>query len=243
MSDLQQILDGENTETVETAEPVVEDIAEELPEVTEKLAEKEPDPELKPKTKHEETVPLAAFLELRKELGEVKSMVTPKPQATPAPDVFDDPQGYQKHMQAEVQNVTTAARAEVQNATTAAKLEMSRFMAEEKFGKEAVDAMVAYYNDYPEQTAAFLKAPSPFHAGMAHFNSQRVAKEIGDDPTAFREKMKAELRAEIEADMVAKQARDGAGKFAPSMANVTGTGGGPKTTWSGPTPLTSLIGE
>ena len=230
MSDLEQIVDGVEPEETTAAEPVVEETTDETPEVVAEPEESEPvvEPEVKP----EATVPLAALLEVRQELQQLKSLATPKPQPVPAPDVFEDPQGYQKHMQTELRN-----------ATTQAKLEMSRFMAEEKFGKEQVDAMVEYYNQHPEKTAAFLNAPSPFHAGMAEYNSARVAQEIGNDPAAFKEKMKAELRAELQAEMVTKQARDKAGQFAPSMANVTGTGGGSKSTWTGPAPLDSILGE
>lgn len=227
MSDLEQIVDG--------VEPEQETPEAEVAQEPEQVAEPEAEPKaetVEPEQKPEQTVPLAALLEVRQELQALKSLAAPKPTPVPAPDVFEDPQGYSKHMQTELRN-----------ATTQTKLEMSRFIAEREFGSDQVDSMMEYFNQHPEQSQAFLSAPSPFHAAMEHYNSQRVAQEIGNDPAKYREGLKAELMAEIKAELVAKQARDTAGKFAPSMANVTGTGGGPKSTWTGPTDLTSVIGE
>jgi len=228
MSDLEQIVDGVEPEQ-ETPDAV------EAPEPEQDAEPETPQPEeaeVKPEPKPEQTVPLAALLEVRQELQALKSLATPKVAPTPAPDVFEDPEGYQKHM-----------RGVVEQASVNQKLEMSRFMAEREYGKDQVDAMFEYFNEHPEQSQQFLSAPSPFHAGMDFFNQQRVATEIGSDPAAYKQKLEAEIRAKVEAEMVAKQARDTAGKFAPSMANVTGTGGGPRTSFTGPTDLTSILGE
>jgi hypothetical protein len=185
--------------------------------------------EAEPAKAEEPTVPVAVVQELRRELRELKAMQNPP---KPAPDVFEDPNGYSEYMQHAVKN-----------AATRTKLEMSRFMAERDHGKEAVEAAYAYFDAHPEQSAALLNEPSPFHAAVEVFNRQRVAQEIGSDPEAYRAKLEAEVRAKVESEMVAKQARDNAGKFAPSMANVTGTGGGPKSTWAGPTPIDRILGD
>lgn len=233
MSDLEQILDGEQSEpeTVETpAEPEAEQEPEQAEAETEEKpeAEKTPEPE---KVEEPQTVPVAVVSELRRELRELKALQS-QPEEKPAPDVFEDPEGYQKHMSEALGD-----------ATRRMKLETSRFMAEREFGKETVEAAFEYFNQHPEQSAALLQHASPFHAAVEQFNAHRVASEIGSDPAAYKAKLEAELRAKIEAEMVAKQARDEAGKFAPSMANVTGTGGGPKTNWTGPAPLDEVIGE
>lgn len=231
MSDLEQIIDGaEPEQEAPVAEVAAEPEQTDAPEVVEAepIAEATAEPEPKPDT----TVPLAALLEVRQELQALKSLATPKAAPVPIPDVFEDPQGYQKHMQGMVEQ-----------AAVSQKLEMSRFMAERDFGKENVDAMFKYFDANPGQSQQFLSAASPFHAGMEFYNQQQVATEIGNDPAAYRAKLEAEIRGKLEAEMVAKQARDVAGKFAPSMANVTGTGGGPKSNWDGPADLTSIIGE
>lgn len=220
MSDLEQILDGVESETAEApAEP--EAVQEE------EVAAETPEPE---KAEEPQTVPVAVVQELRRELRELKAQRQQPEQ--PAPDMFENPDGYRDYMQNAVRS-----------AQTGTKLEMSRFMAEREFGKETVDAAFEYFNQHPEQSGALLQHASPFHAAVEHFNKHRIAQEIGSDPEAYRAKVESELRAKIEAELVAKQARDAAGKYAPSMANVTGTGGGPKTNWTGPTSLDAVLGE
>lgn len=226
MSDLESIINGVEPDQV-APQIEAEPVQEETPEVVAEPEAKEPEPKQEPAM-----VPVSVVAELRQELRALREASQPRQQEPPAPDVFEDPEGYQKH-------VTTAA----QRAILSSNLKMSRFMAERDFGAESVEAMMNFYNDNPQQTQAFLDSPSPFHAAMEQYNSARVAKEIGTDPVAYRAKLEAEIRGKLEAEMVAKQARDAAGKFAPSMANVTGTGGGPKSTWNGPTPLGSLFGE
>lgn len=226
MSDLEQIVDG-----VEPSEEVIQEPVEQEAEQPEAVAEPAQEAQ-QPEPKAEQTVPLAALLEVRQELQALKTLATPKQEPVAAPDVFEDPQGYSKHMAQQMEQVTRST-----------KLEMSRFMAEREFGADKVTDMMAYFDQNPDQSTAFLGAASPFHAAMDHYNKQRVAQEIGDDPVKYREKIEAEVRAKLEAEMVAKQARDAAGKYAPSMANVTGTGGGPKSSWTGPTDLSQAIGE
>lgn len=227
MSDLEQIIDGAEPEEATTPEPETEPVVEAEAEAPEAETEEAP---VEPK--QDETVPLAALLEVRKELRDLKSLAAPAPPPTPAPDVFQDPEGYSQHM-----------RHQVEAATRSTKLEMSRFMAEREFGADKVEAMMEHFNAHPEQTQTFLNKPSPFHAAMEQYNAQMVAQQIGSDPEAYKQSLKAELMAEIQAEMVAKQAKEKAAAVAPSMANVNGTGGGPKSAWTGPTEISSILPE
>lgn len=220
MADLEEVMNGpEQTEQAQP-EPVEPEVVVE-PEVA-------PEPE---KAEEAPSIPVSVVQELRREIRELKAASQRQPEQ-PAPDVIEDPDGYRDYV----------AR-NVNQSVTNTKLEMSRFMAEREFGKETVEAAYEYFDAHPEQTQEFLKAPSPFHAAVEAFNKHRVTAEIGDDPAAYRAKLEAEIRASVQAELVAKQARDAAGKFAPSMANVTGTGGGPKSNWTGPTSLKDVIGE
>lgn len=231
MSDLEQILNGEQPEPevveaeTQAAEPESADASEQQPEAPTDA------PKVEPKAE-EHMVPQAVVAELRAEIRALKAQQQPQAAPKAAPDVFDDPAGYASHMQ-------EAVKASV----TGTKLEMSRFMAEREFGKEAVDAAYEYFNQHPEQSQELLNHPSPFHAAVETFNRQRVASEIGSDPDAWMAKQREELRKEIEAELVAKQVKEAAARAAPSMANVTGTGGGPKANWTGPTSLSAAVGE
>lgn len=230
MSDLEQILNGEQPEPEQQEEAQAE------PEVKEPEQQAEPEPEKaeteKPEDKAEEhSVPVSVVQELRRELRELKQMQN-RQEPKPAPDVFEDPEGYKAYMQEAVRGSVTST-----------KLEMSRFLAEKDFGKDVVQAAFDYFEEHPQGTEEFLKEPSPFHAAVEKFNAQRIAKEIGADPAAWAAKERERIRKELEAETVAKQARDKAGKFAPSMADIPGTGGGPKANWTGPTPLDKIIGS
>ncbi len=175
-------------------------------------------------------VPISVVQGLRDENRRLKAS-QPQAEPTPAPDFYEDPQGAVKHQVEPVQQMVVTQ-----------KLETSRFMAEREFGKETVDAAFEYFNQHPEQSQALLNHPSPFHAAVEAFNQQRVASEIGADPDKWREQERENIRAELQAEMVAEQAREKAAQPAPSMANVTGTGGGPKPTqWNGPTALENVL--
>lgn len=222
-SDLDQVLSGEQPEVVAEPEAAVEAevvVEEPAPEVA---AAPEPKPEPAP-----ETVPVAVVQELRRELRELKQAAMPRPQ-TPE---FIDPEGM-GYMQQQVQQIS-------QNV----KLDISEEMARSQHGDEKVDAAFAAFQakDDPGLNQTVMASRSPWNEVVKWHEQQQVAAEIGGDPAAYRANLEAELRTKIEAEMVTKQAQARAAQVAPSMANVTGTGGGPKTTWTGPTPLGSVIG-
>lgn len=229
MSDLEQILSGETPEPEAPQEAAPE--AETAPEVEASAPTPEEAPTPVETAQPEPTVPLSALMEVRKELQEMKAGM-PRPEAPKAPDVFEDPQGFAGHLSRQVQS-----------AQLTTKLETSRFMAEREFGKDTVDKAFQFFNERPEQSQALLSHASPFHAAVEEYNKHAIAQEIGQDPAAYRAKIEAEVRAKVQAEMVAEQAKAKASQPAPTMANVAGTGGGPKTAWAGPTSLESLLGS
>ena len=237
MIDLDQALNGEQPESVvedapeaETTQPEPETPETQQAETPEPAPEPAPIPADDPRDKQIAGL-TAALGEVRGELRAFKQ-AQPSPEPKPAPDFYEDPAAAVQHQVAPLQQ-----------AVVGTKLEMSRFMAEREFGKEIVAAAYAYFDANPAKSVELLSHPSPFHAAVDEFNKVRVAEEIGKDPDAWRAAETAKIRAQVEAEMVAKQAQERAAQVAPSMADVTGTGGGPKTTWSGPTPLDRAIGN
>lgn len=231
MSDLEQIIDGVEPEPVETQpEPQQEQPEAKEPEAEPK-AEEKPEPVVaKSEQTEAEKALIGVVSDLRAQLRDLKAGM-PRPEPAKAPDFYENPEAaLQYHVEP------------IQQALLSTKLESSRFMAEREFGKEVVEAAFAYFNDHPDQSHALLNHPSPFHAAVEEYNKNRVATEIGNDPEAWIAKRESELREKIEAELVAKQAKEAAAQAAPSMANVPGTGGGPKTAWTGPTDLEGLIG-
>lgn len=229
-TELSDAINGAIPEQVKTQEPPqVEPTAElaEEPQVEEPVAE-EPKAE-EPVKDEPPMVPLAALTEVRRELQDLKGRL-PQPEPPKVPDVFDDQQGFTSHIENKVRS-----------AAMGTKLETSRFMAEREFGADLVKEAHAYFDANPEQSAQLLDHPSPYHAAIEFYQSQKVAEEIGSDPKAYADKVREQVRKEVEAEIVAKQAAETAAKSAPSMAGIPGVGGSPKTTWAGPTSLDSVF--
>lgn len=213
---VQAVEDAEEGDDAEAVEAVEEEAPVEVKE-PEKAVERHAEPTM---------VPIGVVQALRQEMRELRSTLNPP---APAPDFYEDPQAAVQYQMAPLQQ-----------ALTSTKLEMSRFMAEREFGPEKVEAAFNYYNENPAKSQDLLNHPSPFHAAVAEFDRQQIASEIGNDPAAYKERVKAEVLAEIQAGMVTKQAREKVA--APSLASVTGMGGSPKTNWAGPVKLDDLIG-
>lgn len=235
--ELEDIIEGK---TAEPVEPVVEEAV-----VVEEVAAEEVKAEETPEAKEDpapvkEQVPLATYLEERTERKALETRISSmeadmrKQPEVKAPDMFADPEGYQKHLAGQMQKVEANTR-----------MDMSQAIAEEKHGTEAVAVAFEALKASGDQSAinAILTARLPYQSLMA-WEKQRVAmQEIGDDPTAWRDAEREKMRAEIQDEMTAKQAKIAGATPAPSMAGVTGIGGGPKAIWSGPTPLEKAVGD
>jgi len=236
--ELEDILEGKTEEP--TAEPVAE-VVEDAVVVDEVKAEEEPEATEEPtKEPAKEQVPLATYLEERSErkalesrISEMEAALKAKPEVK-APDMFADPEGYNKHQQEQMNQVAANTR-----------LDMSQAIAEEKHGKEAVATAFEALKASGDKAAinAILAERLPYQALMTWDKRRLAMSEIGDDPVAWKEAERVRMRQELQAEMAAEQAKAAAGNPAPSMANVTGIGGGPKTSWDGPTSLEKAVGE
>lgn len=241
--DLNNILSGVEAKEPEAVEPekAEPEKAEAEPVEQEKVEEPEKSEESADDTPKD--IPYAVFKstredlrgqleETRRELERVRASQQPKPEPEKAPDILENPEAY-----------NTYVANQVNQAVTRTKLEQSRFFAEREFGKGEVEEAMGFFDQNPHLSHQFLNEPSPFHSAVEFVRKQKVANEIGNDPAAYKEKLKAEILKEIEADMAAKQAKAIAQKAAPSMANVNGSGGQRDPGWSGPTQLDGLIGQ
>lgn len=233
MSNLDQIINGEQPEQETPVEVTAPEPEPTEVEATQDAEKPEAEAEAPAHKDEPQTVPVGVVQELRRELRELKAAQSQR-EATPPPDIFEDPKGYQDYVQMAVQN-------RVDNV----KLDISEEMTRTQHGDEVVDAAFSAFQQAsdPALHQQILNSRNPWGSLVKWHQGQELAREIGGDPAAYKAKVEAELRAKIEAEIATKQARDAAGKFAPSMANVTGTGGGPKTNWTGPASLSSVLGE
>jgi hypothetical protein len=109
--------------------------------------------------------------------------------ATPKPDFFADPEA-----------ALAAAQRAAQAAAINTKLETSRFLAEEKFGAEKVQAAYEFFDRNPHLSGQLLTSPSPVHAAVKEFEKHQAMTEIGQDPSAYRARVEAEIRERILAE-------------------------------------------
>ena len=135
MSDLDKILSDEpfEDEIEEGQEEAIEEEAEEETEETETEETEETEPEAetaeaeKPAEKDPPMVPLAALQEVREQLRELKQSM-PRTPPKPAPDMFEDPEGYRAYQETKLREATTNLR-----------LDISEELARERHGDETVD--------------------------------------------------------------------------------------------------------
>ena len=206
MSDLDDLLPGDETETVETPES---EEAAQTEEAAESEVQVEPEKE---EPKKPETVPLAAHIEQRKEFQA-------KLDAIQSQFIQQQVAQMQAHFSAELSE--TKARA--------------------KFGDDHIDEAIqaATQAGVVDQ---FKGQPDAWGKLGAWHKQQKVVSEIGDDPAAYKEKLRAELLQEIKSELAAEQVKTAAGQPAPSLANVQGTGNAARPKWGGPKPLDDILG-
>lgn len=219
-------------ELEDTFEPIAEPVEDTPAETQEEPAQaepveaeaepesaQEPEPE-QPKAEADEpkTVPLPTFLAQRDELKELKQKVEaltkqqPKPQAEmpKRPDPFEDPEGAA---------AWDAQRVHIRD------LNRSERMARREYGDDFVEE--AFQAAQAAGLAAEFGKSQFGWEDMAEWHKQTVeaqkakslASEIGD-PAAFKEKLRAEVLAELKAEMAT-----GKVKGLPSLANETSIGG------------------
>lgn len=206
----------------------------EAPEPVEKPAEAEAQPE-KPESA---TVPLAALLaerdearELKRRLAALEAANQPKPE--PVPDVLDDPEKFAAYVQRSQQEALAAER-----------LNISEEMARMTYGDEAVDAAFAAFQPHmgTAKHGEIMQSRNPYKSLVDWHKQQQVMSEIGSDPVAYRTKLEAEIRAKVEAEIAARQVKGGV-KPPPSLAAESNLGARTGPAWSGPAPLSQLLGE
>lgn len=190
-------------------------------------------PTAEPAPQEPQQVPLAALQEVRNENREMKQMLAQlqQQQQPPAPQVpeFLDPEGSQFLAQ------------QMQQMQLHMGAELSKTKAEMLHGADKVQAAYAAAQEAGMIDELGVKSDAWGELVKWHQREQ-VLSEVGDDPAAYRARVEADVRKQLEAEMVAKQVSAAAASPVPSMANVSGTGGGAApNTWAGPTSLEAAI--
>lgn len=227
--DLNGVIDGGNAPEV-TIDPAPEVI--ETPEVEIQAEPVEPETPAEPVVEEVPTeepahqVPLATMLEQRTradraefELQQLKAQQQPQaePEAPELPDMFVDPNAFAAQLQQQHEEKLNKALA-VNSAN------MSQMFAEQIHGKEAVAEAMKAAEGNPVVIRAMQASPNPYQELMNWDKQQKALAEIGDDPAAFKADMEKKIRQQVEAELVAKNARTVAKEKAPTLASDVNQG-------------------
>lgn len=172
--------------------------------------------------------------ELRRQIAELQ-----KPKAEPV-DFYADPE-------AALNQRLQPFQQKFDSTISALTLRASRAEAIASYGKEAVDEMdsaLAQMMEAGDPEVAqlrqhLLNSDNPVGVAMQWHQRRKVLTEVGTDPAAYREKLKAEILAEMNSNKPSVQ------QAAPVMpsniagARNVGTRAGPA--WAGPQPLEDIF--
>lgn len=121
---------------------------------------------------------------------EIEALKAPKPEPQHLPDPLADPQGYAAALQERQTQIALNA-----------KLDVSENLARQQHGTK-VDEALAWLKQRqgtPEHLA-ILRQPHPYGAMLEAYERDKALQELGDPRTA-RERLEAEIRAKIMAEM------------------------------------------
>ncbi|PJN96877.1 hypothetical protein CNY89_00035 [Amaricoccus sp. HAR-UPW-R2A-40] len=124
---------------------------------------------------------------LKRQQAEQRLMQPPQP-APSLPDPIENPEEY-----------THAIQTSLQQQLVMERVETSRFHAERDpaIGKAGLAELDEFFNANPQASHQFLRSPSPIHAAWDWLQAEKLRQEIGTDPAAYRERLRAELLAEL----------------------------------------------
>jgi len=150
----------------------------------------------------------------------------------PPPDPARDPAGYHVWQQTERVND---------------KLDMSEAMLRQQIGDEAVDQMQQEFKREAEADKTLwgklYAQPHPYAWAHKQMNAARMLRDVGTDPDAYRNKLRAELEAEIRSKMEQPaQAASPVAGLPPSLANIRSSA--PRgQTFTGPPDMSDIVGR
>lgn len=115
------------------------------------------------------------------------------------PDIFTDPEGHDRWLQEQI----AEARAAAEKTVTERFINASMADAHEKHGKvfeEAFQAVSSLDRAHPANAAilrTIREAPNPGAALMRWHQQQETLREVGGDPTAYRQKIAEETKSQL----------------------------------------------
>lgn len=197
-----------------------------------------------PQSVEPEHVPRAALMderrkrqELEKQFVELQRAIQAQQPQPQAPDLYADPEHY-----------AATLRSHVEQANFATRVEVTELVMSEKHPDyaEKRDLFIATAEQDPALIMKMMKSANP--AKFAYDMGRKIAveREVGNDPAAYREKVRAELMQELGINPSAPAAPKSLSAPVPkSLASIpSAPARAPNGQFrsNGPTPLSDIIG-
>jgi len=126
------------------------------------------------------------------------------------------------------------------------RLNNSEMLLRDKIGDDKVTEYVQEFQQLAQRDPTLFgklyAQTNPYGWMTREVDRQRVLRDVGDDPSAYRSKIEAEARAKWEAEAAAKPAPTSpAAGLQPSLATVRSVAGRTAPTWSGEPSLEDVL--
>jgi hypothetical protein len=160
------------------------------------------------------------------------------PQQQQPPDFFENPEA----------GVLRAVAPHLQQVNQRQALIVEE-LARTRYGDEVVDEAAQAYEQLrangqldPADYHKISNSQNPYSAVVQWHKKRQASLEIGDDPAAYREKVKAELLAELQQQNGNGAAQQQAAPVMPSnLATARNVGSRAGPAWAGPMPLNDIF--
>jgi len=130
----------------------------------------------------------------------------PKPAEPPAPkaapDIFEDPKGFVEHITQGFQSELSKRDAQLENSRVETSMAIAHAFHKDTFEKafEAINKLDPRNPDDRATVQRIYKAPNPGDALVNWHKRSQTLAEVGDDPTAYRERVAKETREALMKD-------------------------------------------
>ena len=164
----------------------------------------------------------------------------------PAPDPYADPDGYEHHQaQLAQQQQSQQFNQQLEAIRLEDRINITEVIARKTHEdyEQVKDLFVEVAQQNPALAAGLRNSPDP--AGFAYEQGLKIKaqREIGDDPAAYKERVRQEVLADIRngADVDAKAAAEKRASIPNSLVDVRSVTDRSGPEWTGPTALNSIL--
>lgn len=168
----------------------------------------------------------------------------PKPEPQQKPDWFENPDAAAQHTMQEAVNPRF-------DAVNRMLMENARLVAGVKYGDDKIEAADKAFMEAvqsgkidPADYQKVTTAPNIFAAAVQWHQRQQAQAEIGDDPAAYKQRLRDELKAELLAELQqgnGQQTQQRTQVMPSDLAGARNTGSRSGPAWSGPPTLQDIF--